>query len=100
MPGKRMNLQNLIQRFWAVAGAVSVRTKILGIVLGLVLLLGLGVTAQVRATLTRTMDAQLQEQAVSVSRDLAARATDLILINDVYGLHQLLRETQANNANV
>ncbi|OGO45682.1 MAG: ATPase [Chloroflexi bacterium RBG_16_63_12] len=89
-----------LDRAWAVAGGVSVRTKILGIVLGLVLLLGLGVTAQVRATLTRTMDAQLQEQAVSVSRDLAARATDLILINDVYGLHQLLRETQANNANV
>ena len=93
-------LQHLFNRFWAIAGAVSVRTKILGIVLGLVLLLGLGITAQVRATLIRTMDAQLEEQAVSVTRDLAARATDLILINDLFAAHQLLRETQANNANV
>ncbi|MEW5988245.1 MAG: histidine kinase [Chloroflexota bacterium] len=89
-----------LNRLWAVAGAVSIRTKILGIVLGLVLLLGLSVTFQVRATLTRTMDDQLQEQAVSVARDLAARATDLILINDLYALHQLLRETQTNNGNV
>ena len=28
------------RRFWAVAGAVSIRAKILGIILGLVILLG------------------------------------------------------------
>ena len=92
--------QHLFNRFWAIAGAVSVRTKILGIVLGLVLLLGLGITVQVRATLIRTMDAQLEEQTISVTRDLAARATDLILVNDLFATHQLLRETQTNNANV
>jgi signal transduction histidine kinase len=90
-------IARLPQRFWALAGSVSIRTKILGIVLGLVMLLGLGVTAQVRYTLTRAMDAQLQEQSVSVARDVAARAADLILINDLYALHQLLHETQANN---
>lgn len=97
---KSLRLQVVFQYFWTIAGAVSIRTKILGIVLGLVLLLGLGVTVQVRAVLTRTMDAQLQEQATSVTRDVAARATDLILVNDLYALHQLLHETQANNANV
>jgi signal transduction histidine kinase len=97
---KAARWQATFQQFWTIAGAVSIRTKIFGIVLGLVLLLGLGVTAQVRAVLTRTMDAQLQEQAVSVTRDVAARATDLILVNDLYALHQLLRETQVNNANV
>ena len=89
-----------LDRLWAVAGAVSIRTKILGIVLALVLLLGLGITLQVRATLTRTLDAQLQEQSVSVARDLAARATDLILINDLYTLYRLMLETAENNANV
>jgi signal transduction histidine kinase len=87
-------------RFWAIAGAVSIRTKILGIVLGLVLALGLTVTLQVRSVLTQTMDMQLDEQGISVARDLAARATDLILINNLYALHQLLQDTQANNANV
>jgi signal transduction histidine kinase len=89
-----------LDRLWGVIGGVSVRTKILGIVLGLVLLLGLGVTAQVRAILTQTMDVQLEEQSISAARDLAARATDLLLINDLYALQQLLKETQANNANV
>jgi signal transduction histidine kinase len=89
-----------LPRLWAVVGAVSVRTKILGIVLGLVLLLGLGVTVQVRAILTQQMDMQLEDQAVSVARDLAGRSTDLLLINDLYALQQLLKETQTNNDNV
>ena len=95
-----MSLRRLFQQFWAIAGAVSVRTKILGIVLGLVLLLGLGITLQVRQALTRAMDAQLEQRSISLTRDLAARATDLILIRDLYALHQLLVEMQANNADV
>ena len=91
------SLQN---RSWALVSAVSVRVKIMGIVVGLVLLLGLGFAGQIRVSLTQTMESQLAEQGVSVAHDLAARATDLVLINDVYALHRLLRETQANNANV
>jgi signal transduction histidine kinase len=93
-------IQRWFERFWAIAGAVSIRSKILGIVLGLVLLLGLTVTAQVRSALIRTLDAQLEEQAISVTRDLAARSTDLLLINNLYALHQLLQDTRANNSNV
>lgn len=90
----------ILPRLWQFISSVSVRTKILGMALGLVLALGLGVTAQVRALLTQTMDVQLEEQSVSVGRDLAARATDLLLVNDLYALQQLLKETQANNINV
>ncbi|MCE7937324.1 ATPase [bacterium] len=88
------------ERLWAIVGGVSVRAKILGIVLGLVLLLGLGLTAQVRLALTRALDTQLAEQSESVARDLAARATDLILVNDLYGLHEMMDETVANNPSV
>lgn len=87
-------------RFWAFAGAFNIRTKILGMVLGLVFVLGIGITLLVRMALTQTMTSQLQEQSISVGRDLAARSTDLILLNDLYGLHRLLQETQANNTNV
>lgn len=97
---KRLMDTALFRRFWAIAGAVNIRTKVLGIVLGLVLLLGLTVTLQVRIALTRSFDTQLQEQGVSVTRDLAARATDLILVNDLYALHQLLQETLTNNRDV
>jgi signal transduction histidine kinase len=95
-----MIFQKLIRRFWDFAGAVSIRGKILGIVLGLVILLGTGVTIQARYALTTTMTAQLEEQSVSVSRDLAARSTDSILLNDFLGLHDLVDETIANNPNV
>jgi len=93
-------IQKLIQRFWAIAGAVSVRTKILGIMLGFIILLGVGITFEARYALTATMTAQLEEQSTSVSRDLAARATDPILLNNLLGLHDLLNETLANNPNV
>ena len=95
-----MTLQKLFQRIWAIVGAVSIRAKILGIVLGFIVLLGAGVTIQARYALTATMTDQLEEQSVSVSRDLAARATDPILLNDLLGLHDLLDETLANNPNV
>jgi signal transduction histidine kinase len=93
-------LQRAFTAFWQVAGAVNIRVKILGIVLALVLLMGAVVTIQVRATLTQTMNSQFQDQAISVAHDIAARSTDLILINDLYGLHQLLSDTLVNNSNV
>jgi signal transduction histidine kinase len=90
----------LFTDFWRLAGAVSVRTKILGIVLGLVLLLGLATTLEVRLVSERALLKRLDEQSVAIGRDLAARATDLILIHDLYGLRQLLLETQANYPDV
>ncbi|MFQ5942493.1 MAG: HAMP domain-containing protein [Anaerolineales bacterium] len=93
-------LQPLVARFWAIAGAVSIRTKILGIVLSLMLLLGVGVTLQVRSALRRSMQVQLQAESLSIGRDVASRATDPILINDLYGLYRLLQDTLANHADL
>jgi signal transduction histidine kinase len=95
-----MMVQKIIQRLWDFAGAVSIRTKILGILLGMVALFGVVVTVQARYALTATMTAQLEEQSVSITRDLAARSTDPILLNDLLRLHDLLDETLANNPNV
>lgn len=98
--GARARLQGLLQRLWLVVGSVNIRVKILGIVLGLVLLLGLTVTIQVRQLLSQSMYSQLEEQAVSITRDLAARSADPILINNLYALHQLMRDTRANHPSV
>lgn len=95
-----MKIKTIFARFWEIAGAVNIRIKILGMALGLVLLLGSGITMQVRIALTKTLSSQLEKQSISVARDLAARSTDLILLNDLFGLHRLLQETQTNNANV
>ena len=86
----------IIRWFWNIAGGVSVRTKIFGIVLGSTLLLSLGFTIQVRNVLIRVLVEKSREQGVSIARDVAARSIDLILVNDLYSLHQLLVETRTN----
>lgn len=93
---KSRNWPTILQRFWDFAGGVSVRMKIFGIVLGSTLLLSLGFALQVRIALFNMLEHESKEQGTSIARDVAARATDMILINDIYSLHQLLIETQAN----
>ena len=70
----QVSAASLPTRAWTLISAVNLRTKILGMVLALVLILGSGVTLQVRATLSRTLMAQLQEASVSLGRDLARAA--------------------------
>lgn len=96
----RFHTPQILRRFFILTGAVNIRLKILGIVLGLVLLLGFTVAIQVRQLLAQYMYAQLQDQAISIGRDLAARSTDFILINDLYSLHQLITDTQTIHNNV
>lgn len=88
------------QYIWEVLSAVNIRVKILGMTLGLLLLLGLGITIQVRTNLTNTLSAQLREENMIIGRDLAARAADLILLNDLVGLQNLISETKSNNPDV
>lgn len=83
----------LAEEMWSRIGGVSVRTKILGIVLTLTILLGLGITWQVRAAMNQVFFDELDRRGLSVASDLAARSTDPILLNDIYALHQLLTDT-------
>ncbi len=87
----------LLDRVWSLVLGVSVRTKIMGMILGLTLMLGFGVTVLVRMSMTRTLVGELEQRGISIGRDLAARSTDPILIHDTFALYQLLRDTVANN---
>jgi len=89
-------IHTLIRKAWGTFGGVSVRAKIFGLVLGSTLLLSLSFVYQVRVTLYGVLEQKSQEEGISVTRDVAARATDLILINDLYSLHKLLAETKEN----
>jgi signal transduction histidine kinase len=93
---KKKQPSNFAIRFWNLVGGVSVRTKIFGIVLGSTVLLSLGFTFQVRNAIITVLMEKSREQGISIARDVAARSTDLILVNDIYSLHQLLIETQNN----
>src|SRR5665811_128898 len=81
-------------------GSVSVRTKILGIVLALTTVLGLGATWQVRTVMSRVLLDELDSRGSSVVSDLAARSVDPILLNDTFSLHQLLSQTVANHPDI
>ena len=62
---------NLFQRFWAVAGAVSVRTKVLGIVLGTVILLGLFAIVQVRRSMWMILEEEVERQGLAIGTYVA-----------------------------
>ena len=66
----------------------------------LILLLGAGVTWQVLHSLTYIVQSQLENESITSARDLAARAADPILLNDLVRLQRLLVETQQNNPDV
>ena len=87
-------------RLWNTLSSVSVRTKILGIVLLMVVVPGTIVTFQVRTTLINVFRHQLEQQGVAIARDVAARSVDLVLINDLYALNRLLRDTLTHNPDV
>ncbi len=88
------------EHLWHRIGGVSVRTKILGILLAVTVLPGVIITYQVRSMLIQTYRQQLRQEGIAVARDVAARSTDLVLINDLYALNRLLRDTQRYNTDV
>ena len=53
-----------LERLWAWVGGVNIRTKILGMVLTLTIVLGLGVTWQVRAMMSKTLLDGLRERSI------------------------------------
>ncbi|HXF69382.1 MAG TPA: ATP-binding protein [Thermoflexus sp.] len=97
---KRQVLQRAIERFWEIAGGVSVRTKILGIVLGGTLLFGMTTVLQVRYALHQVLVARTQDWGIAIASDLAARSTDLVLINDLLGLYRLLKDAVDHNPEI
>ena len=95
-----MSMKQLPNRVIAWVLGVSVRVKIMGIVLGLVLLLGVGVIIQVLRVSRATLSQELDERAVSIARDVAARAADLILIEDFVSLRDLVLDSLTTNKDV
>ena len=95
-----MKLGPLWRAVLSVASRVSIRVKIMGIVLGLTLLLGGGVTLQVRATQESTLSDELAKRGLSIARDVASRGTDSVLTNNSFALHQLVRDTLEDNEDI
>ncbi|NOX63913.1 MAG: HAMP domain-containing protein [Chloroflexi bacterium] len=85
------------QRVWEMTGGVSIRMKIIGMVVTLSIFLGVVVSWQVRAAMEETLSTELRTRGFSVVSDLATRSADPILLNDTYALYQLLTDTTENH---
>ncbi|MDX2075851.1 MAG: sensor histidine kinase [bacterium] len=86
-----------IQRTWKYAGAVSIRVKVLGIVLGVIILLGGAMIIQMRSVLIETLSFELEEQGVILANNIAQDAGDRLTTDDNYAdLRLLLTERKAH----
>jgi len=76
--------------------SVPLKLKILGLALALILLFGAVTIYKVQAALSEHFDAFLREESRFVAKELSYQAHDYLLINDMYGLTQMLRNTVQN----
>ena len=90
----------LLRRFEVALRGVSVRAKIMGIVLGIVLLLGITITLQVRAIMRTTLIRDLEERGASIAGELAVRSTDLVLTSNLFALNELMQDSLTHHQEV
>lgn len=79
---------------------VKIQYKILGLVVGVVVLLTSMMVWQMGNVLTTNLRDQLDKRAVSLGSDVAARATNDLLINNTYSVYDMIKETVKNNQDV
>ncbi|MDA8235685.1 MAG: GAF domain-containing protein [Clostridia bacterium] len=90
----------LIAFYKVLADGVSLRTKVIAVILALILLLGVVVTIQARMSLRASLGQRLDRQGISIARDVAARGADYVLTNNLYTLYELVKDTLNNNEDV
>jgi signal transduction histidine kinase len=85
---------------WQVIGGVSLQTKIVGLVLAMIALLGVGLAWQVRMAMRDLLASELQRQGTFVAENLVHRSSDLIAKGEVGALADLVRSVVAQNEDV
>ncbi|MDG4475209.1 sensor histidine kinase [Thiovibrio frasassiensis] len=89
-------LRQAVRRGRSVLLSVPLKLKILGLALALILLFGAVTIYKVQAALSENIEAFLREESRFVATELSYQSHDYLLINDVYGLTQMLRNTVQN----
>ena len=93
-------MRTLLLRFTLWSQAFSVRAKIVGLAVGLVLLMGTSAALMAQSSFLQSTTAELELRGASIARDVTARGVDMLLTHNALGLHELLAETMANNEDV
>lgn len=87
------SFRRLLARLKIFLLSVPLRLKILGLAMGMILLFGAVTIYNVQTALNRNIDQFLREKGRLVATELSFQAHDYLLINDVYGLTRMLRNT-------
>ncbi len=82
--------------FWFWADSVPIRIKIMGMVAGTACLVGGWSVFQVNTVMQREAARQCHEMSTALVRELSLRAQEYVLLNDILGLNQLLRNSVKN----
>lgn len=80
------------EKFWAIAGGVSIQVKVLGIVLGVIVVLGVFVTLQLRQVLYTALQHDLIEQGNILNSHTAELVGDALATNDIDAVNTLIIE--------
>lgn len=96
----RTRLHRLFTQAWRGLTGVSIRYKLLGMVLAVILILGVAVTLQVRTRLVQDLGQELETRGLAIARDLSDDGEELILTQNIFGLYQELRKGLENNPDV
>ncbi len=83
--------------FWSRVGAVSIRTKILGIVAVCILTSALALVWYAYRDVSVALRNELQQRGIAIGTSLAAQGRDLILTNNQFTLYTLVRDTREAN---
>ena len=82
----------VIEYVWGIVGGVSVRVKVLGIVLGMIALIGVVVTYQMRSVLTSTLEDTLTEQGIALTIRVAQEVNRLIDADDTDSIEVYIKD--------
>lgn len=86
----------LLGRVTSLLLGLPLRLKIMGMVLGIILLFAVTSLYLIYGTLLRNMHDLLEKEGHSIALELAHQAPDYLLINDLYGLTENLKNTVRN----
>lgn len=81
----RIAQSRLFRSFWGYAGAVSVRVKVLGIVLSMIVLLALFVILRLRAVMTTTLTLEIEGQGHAINHYIIDHLPDVDALPDADG---------------
>ncbi|ACL19251.1 histidine kinase [Desulfitobacterium hafniense DCB-2] len=95
-----MKVKHYLRRMWLHFNNLKIQYKILGLVIGIVVLLTSMSVWIMGNILTTNLRDQLDMRAISIGSDVAARSTNDLLIKNTFSVYEMINETLKNNQNL